>query len=158
MAPIISESPSMDPIGSVQNFANLPASVNVGTFDIESPIGSAQSPLEMADRSFHNFEEMQLLRLKPRSTWPPEKNGANGHTESIVSRSLTFPRPLTATHHQPHRASEGAPGSLRNQRKRGKFSDARRKEVLGVRKKGACIRCRMLRKTVLMMICHVRVS
>lgn len=36
----------------------------------------------------------------------------------------------------------------RKQKIRQKFSDSRRLEVQGIRKKGACIRCRMLRKTV----------
>ena len=36
----------------------------------------------------------------------------------------------------------------RAQKVRGKLTDSRRQEVLSVRKKGACIRCRMLRKTV----------
>ena len=36
----------------------------------------------------------------------------------------------------------------RAQKARGKFSDSRRQEVQNIRKKGACIRCRMLRKTV----------
>jgi len=37
---------------------------------------------------------------------------------------------------------------MRKQKIRQKFSDSRRLEVQGIRKKGACIRCRMLRKTV----------
>lgn len=36
----------------------------------------------------------------------------------------------------------------RAQKVRGKFTDSRRQEVQKMRKKGACIRCRMLRKTV----------
>lgn len=36
----------------------------------------------------------------------------------------------------------------RAQKVRGKFTDSRRQEVQEIRKKGACIRCRMLRKTV----------
>lgn len=36
----------------------------------------------------------------------------------------------------------------RAQKIRGKFTDSRRQEVQHIRKKGACIRCRMLRKTV----------
>lgn len=36
----------------------------------------------------------------------------------------------------------------RAQKVRGKFSDLRRQEVQNIRKQGACIRCRMLRKTV----------
>ena len=36
----------------------------------------------------------------------------------------------------------------RAQKVRGKFTDSRRQEVQNIRKKGACIRCRMLRKTV----------
>ncbi|KAL9604556.1 MAG: hypothetical protein Q9179_001816 [Wetmoreana sp. 5 TL-2023] len=35
----------------------------------------------------------------------------------------------------------------RAQKVRGKFTDSRRQEVQNIRKKGACIRCRMLRKT-----------
>ena len=38
--------------------------------------------------------------------------------------------------------------TMRKQKIRQKFSDSRRLEVQGIRKKGACIRCRMLRKTV----------
>lgn len=36
----------------------------------------------------------------------------------------------------------------RAQKVRGKFSDSRREEVRSMRQRGACIRCRMLRKTV----------
>ncbi len=36
----------------------------------------------------------------------------------------------------------------RAQKSRGKLSSARRQEVQNMRKQGACIRCRMLRKTV----------
>lgn len=42
--------------------------------------------------------------------------------------------------------SEKAHGRV--QKVRGKFTDSRRQEVQDIRKKGACIRCRMLRKTV----------
>ncbi|KAL8798786.1 MAG: hypothetical protein Q9182_006398 [Xanthomendoza sp. 2 TL-2023] len=45
------------------------------------------------------------------------------------------------------RASEKS--HARAQKVRGKFTDSRRQEVQEIRKKGACIRCRMLRKTVL---------
>lgn len=54
------------------------------------------------------------------------------------------------------RAEDGAHGQFqgverhhgRAQKVRGKFTDSRRQEVQNIRKKGACIRCRMLRKTV----------
>ncbi|KAL8715266.1 MAG: hypothetical protein Q9220_001224 [cf. Caloplaca sp. 1 TL-2023] len=45
------------------------------------------------------------------------------------------------------RSSEKSYG--RSQKVRGKFTDLRRQEVQKIRKKGACIRCRMLRKTEL---------
>ena len=45
---------------------------------------------------------------------------------------------------------EDSPLSIggRSQRKRGRFSEPRRKEVQEVRKLGACLRCRILRKPV----------
>ena len=43
--------------------------------------------------------------------------------------------------------TEQGRSQLRAQKVRGKFSDVRRQEVQNVRKQGACIRCRMLRKT-----------
>lgn len=45
-----------------------------------------------------------------------------------------------------NQSSGKPPGRARNVR--GKFTDSRRQEVKSIRKKGACIRCRMLRKTV----------
>lgn len=46
----------------------------------------------------------------------------------------------------PNRSCEKLHG--RAQKVRGKFTDSRRQEVQNIRKKGACLRCRMLRKTV----------
>ena len=43
----------------------------------------------------------------------------------------------------------------RAQKVRGKFTDSRRQEVQEIRKKGACIRCRMLRKTVCISTSHM---
>lgn len=47
---------------------------------------------------------------------------------------------------QHHRVLDKSHG--RAQKVRGKFTDSRRQEVQEIRKRGACIRCRMLRKTV----------
>ncbi|KAL8948146.1 MAG: hypothetical protein Q9222_005645 [Ikaeria aurantiellina] len=53
------------------------------------------------------------------------------------------------------RSSEKSYG--RSQKVRGKFTDLRRQEVQNIRKKGACIRCRMLRKTTCASVVSARV-
>lgn len=53
------------------------------------------------------------------------------------------PRSASEQHHRVLDRSHG-----RAQKVRGKFTDSRRQEVQEIRKRGACIRCRMLRKTV----------
>ncbi|KAL8717790.1 MAG: hypothetical protein Q9225_005005 [Loekoesia sp. 1 TL-2023] len=84
---------------------------------------------------------------------PPRKSAANPatalsldpvpgsllHPSSASPNSDNFPK-------YPRRGSEKYHG--RAQKVRGKFTDSRRQEVQNIRKKGACIRCRMLRKTV----------
>ena len=64
----------------------------------------------------------------------------------------SFPRVISISPNRPTTGEKGQSDSSnrysRVHKVRGKFSDSRRKEVQEVRKRGACIRCRMLRKTV----------
>ncbi|MCJ1321750.1 hypothetical protein MMC15_007095 [Xylographa vitiligo] len=98
---------------------------------------------------FDVYSEVQALRSP--STWPSKR--------IITHRSLSSERvagPERASTHPYGPAYESNLQSMtdasseqhhRAQKIRGKFSDVRRKEVQEVRKRGACIRCRMLRKT-----------
>ncbi len=67
---------------------------------------------------------------------------------NIAPRPETFPRPLAMSSSMTTEFSaEYGNGQRPNKPKvRGRFTPSRRKEVQEVRKKGACIRCRMLKK------------
>ena len=95
---------------------------------------------------------VQVQTLKPSSTWPTRQVSSNQlsstHSIASVARASTYPKALAIHASRSPRSSENEERPLRNQRIRGKFTESRRKEVREIRKKGACIRCRMLRKTV----------
>lgn len=68
-----------------------------------------------------------------------------------TQRAATFPRPIAIN---PNTQAKGFVNEFGNSTKpkkpkvRGRFSASRRREVQEVRKRGACIRCRMLKKPV----------
>ncbi|KAI9928802.1 hypothetical protein ASPWEDRAFT_168775 [Aspergillus wentii DTO 134E9] len=68
---------------------------------------------------------------------------------AATQRAATFPRPIAMN---PNSQAKGFVNEFGNSTKptkpkvRGRFSAARRREVQEVRKRGACIRCRMLKK------------
>lgn len=70
---------------------------------------------------------------------------------AATQRAATFPRPIAMN---PNSQAKGFVNEFGNSTKptkpkvRGRFSAARRREVQEVRKRGACIRCRMLKKPV----------
>lgn len=70
---------------------------------------------------------------------------------AATQRAATFPRPIAMN---PNAQAKGFVNEFGNSTKpskpkvRGRFSAARRREVQEVRKRGACIRCRMLKKPV----------
>lgn len=79
------------------------------------------------------------------------------HVDDAAKRKLVEPVPgLSSNPTSTPEAEYGAAHQTRPlekprgraQKIRGKFTDTRRQEVQNIRKKGACIRCRMLRKTV----------
>jgi hypothetical protein len=72
-------------------------------------------------------------------------------TAAVTQRAATYPRPIAMN---PNSEAKGFVNDFGNSTKptkpkvRGRFSASRRKEVQEVRKRGACIRCRMLKKPV----------
>ena len=100
--------------------------------------------------------------LQPIASVDSISNSGSSHTNNLAedptsTKGLqTPPWPLPDRLHirtKPSR-SPGGHNRLpdkphgRAQKVRGKFTNSRRQEVQEIRKKGACIRCRMLRKTV----------
>lgn len=70
---------------------------------------------------------------------------------AATQRAASYPRPIAMN---PNTQAKGFVNEFGNSTKpakpkvRGRFSTERRKEVQEVRKRGACIRCRMLKKPV----------
>lgn len=75
-----------------------------------------------------------------------------GHDPSLAAtqRAAAYPRPIAMNPNTPAKAFVNDFGSSKpaKPKVRGRFSADRRKEVQEVRKRGACIRCRMLKKPV----------
>lgn len=152
---------SLQPIAETRIPARDLTSIAASATSLEALLPLTQMPNDGEPNSdarpFDTYSEVQALR--PTSTWPQKRNGptrtlSNGSTAKIA-RASTYPRALAVNVNRPSRGSEtDGERPHRNQKIRGKFSDSRRKEVQEVRKKGACIRCRMLRKTVFLLIYH----
>lgn len=70
--------------------------------------------------------------------------------KGTATQTSPFLRPIAMNRGRIPRYSpvEHVSSSSRAQKIRGKLSSSRRQEVQNMRKQGACIRCRMLRKTV----------
>lgn len=89
--------------------------------------------------------------LEPKST-SVQSRPADEFTGIEKPQQMTPRIALQATSQASTSLATDAPGHRRPhgraQKVRGKFSDSRRQEVQNIRKQGACIRCRMLRKTV----------
>jgi hypothetical protein len=72
--------------------------------------------------------------------------------KAAIQRAASFPRPIAMN--PSYTQAKGFVNDFGNSAKpakpkvRGRFSATRRKEVKEVRKRGACIRCRMLKKPV----------
>ena len=142
----------------------LVAATNGLTNDLASIAASATqlqaSPMELDPSTtqettddhgpFDVYSELQAL--KSPSTWPSKRTTIQTSSSHEVVAGLDRTSALsygvvveTNSHPRNDTTGEQQP---KVQKIRGKFSDARRKEVQEVRKRGACIRCRMLRKTV----------
>ena len=112
----------------------------------------------ISDKFFHR----QGLPPRNSATWPSQQDASIDPTffenpedqaaliEASATRAATFPRPIAINPNTPQRDFTSEFGASRPSRPkvRGRFSASRRKEVQEVRKRGACIRCRMLKKPV----------
>ncbi|KAF2145816.1 uncharacterized protein K452DRAFT_295379 [Aplosporella prunicola CBS 121167] len=77
------------------------------------------------------------------------QNGQNGTAGHGNNAAASYPRPIAMNPngHQAHFTTDFSINQKPSKPKvRGRFTDSRRKEVQEVRKRGACIRCRMLKK------------
>ncbi|KAI9757244.1 MAG: hypothetical protein M4579_003544 [Chaenotheca gracillima] len=152
---------------------SLPSNLsdNAGSPALDSHSPSIRGPMEpelsasprsagISDRFFNNRSG------GPRSstTWPmipPPMTGEGlffeglphraAPSEGAPSRAATFPRLIAMDPNSPHgeySSDYNVNGRTIRPKVRGRFSVSRRKEVQEVRKRGACIRCRMLKKPV----------
>ncbi|KAF1936555.1 hypothetical protein EJ02DRAFT_459433 [Clathrospora elynae] len=100
--------------------------------------------------SFHSHRHGHWQNIQPSSLDPllqdhsREQMQANDH----LDKSMGPARPLAMNQNtQAHFTTDFSMNQKPSKPKvRGRFSDSRRKEVQEVRKRGACIRCRMLKK------------
>lgn len=109
----------------------------------------------ITDKYFNNTgNRPSWPNLQPNAIDPLLQDGNREQSlpkEDFVNRAVSFPRPIavnpntTQTHFTTDFSVNQKPAKPKV---RGRFSDSRRKEVQEVRKRGACIRCRMLKKPV----------
>lgn len=106
----------------------------------------------ISDKFFHNQARQQWPNL-PQSSIDPMLQDQNRDQplskDDGINKSMPQPRPIAMNPNgnQTHFTTDFSMNQKPAKPKvRGRFSDSRRKEVQEVRKRGACIRCRMLKK------------
>lgn len=138
--------------------SNLEAMLPNAAFPMEPDPGVPDAGV--SDKFFHPQPP------RSASTWPLSQGvqtdgvffdtSQDAHTasmEAITSRVATFPRPIAMNPNGPHRGYTtdfNISPRPSKAKVRGRFTPSRRKEVQEVRKRGACLRCRMLKKPVLL--------
>ncbi|KAI9840015.1 MAG: hypothetical protein M1819_000207 [Sarea resinae] len=128
------------------------ASLSSAALTMEPDVGIAPT-VGLSDKFFHPQGP------RPSTTWPIMQQSTEmffdgsreppATLEAITTRAATFPRPIAMNPNTPQRdyTTEFTAGTRPPRPKvRGRFTASRRKEVQEVRKRGACIRCRMLKK------------
>ncbi|KAI9825072.1 MAG: hypothetical protein M1832_001392 [Thelocarpon impressellum] len=146
-------------ISSGHGPSSLPPVLPKPGLPLEPELPNAAQDAGLSDKFFHP----QGVAVRPATTWPLMKqsrssdpaflDGAPEHETAadgmVVTRAATFPRPIAMNPNTPQREFTSefttSPRSMRP-KVRGRFTASRRKEVQEVRKRGACIRCRMLKK------------
>ncbi|KAI9722358.1 MAG: hypothetical protein M1812_001830 [Candelaria pacifica] len=154
------------PSSSSALIAHAPSSLCLSTpsTDEFAPLASATFTMEpdlgvpnecISDKFFHaQGPRTSTWPLMPQSVQPDGMyfegpRDHNGTHESTATRASTFPRAIAMNPNAPQRAltAEFSTSPKPSRPKvRGRFTATRRKEVQEVRKRGACIRCRMLKK------------
>ncbi|KAF2842457.1 hypothetical protein M501DRAFT_948964 [Patellaria atrata CBS 101060] len=118
-------------------------------------------PNNMSDKYFHAAGKMASwgnMQIDPMLQGPNQDQEQRGsdhqeqhnstHTDSLENRAASFPRPIAINPNSPQTQfiNDFSLNQKPKAKVRGRFTDTRRKEVQEVRKRGACIRCRMLKK------------
>ncbi|KAF1915152.1 hypothetical protein BDU57DRAFT_263939 [Ampelomyces quisqualis] len=114
--------------------------------NMESDLGLAGSGMHaMSDKFFQTQSRGHWTNLQPNSLDPLLQDHSKDHQ---LNKSLAHPRAIAINPNpQTHFTTDFSVNQKVTKPKvRGRFSDTRRKEVQEVRKRGACIRCRMLKK------------
>lgn len=159
------EQPSSDPTSMTHN-DNLAVDVTTTGAQSSSQLSLiAASASEMASQTLAmDNDTASLPDGLPRvgSAWPDhqlsstdqfllESLQASDPSLAATQRAASYPRPIAMN---PNTQTKGFVNDFGTSSKpakpkvRGRFSPDRRKEVQEVRKRGACIRCRMLKKPV----------
>ncbi|MCJ1384280.1 hypothetical protein MMC17_007396 [Xylographa soralifera] len=135
--------------GTAIDLANIAASASHLQASLMETEPSVTYETKNGHGPFDVYSEIQALRSP--STWPSKRIITNRSPSSErvagLERASTHPYDPAYQLDIQHMSDPFGEQHHRVQKIRGKFSDVRRKEVQEVRKKGACIRCRMLRKT-----------
>lgn len=99
---------------------------------------------DMHDRFFHPQGRGQWPNIQSSPLDPVLQEGK----EEQHSKGTSHPRPIAMNPNIQHQFTQdfSVTSKPAKPKVRGRFSDSRRKEVQEVRKRGACIRCRMLKK------------
>jgi hypothetical protein len=114
--------------------------------NMESELGLTGNAMNaMSDKFFQNQGRGQWPNLQPNSLDPLLQDHAK---DDQLNKNMAHPRPIAMSPNpQTHFTTDFSVNQKVTKPKvRGRFSDTRRKEVQEVRKRGACIRCRMLKK------------
>ena len=124
---------------------DLNAQMNIPTKTIEQEISEANAALSQDFYASDHQNTWPMLDGTPGNMYPEATLEQSIQTAEL-SRTSTYPRiamnPMTTEF-----SAEYGNGQKPNKPKvRGRFTPSRRKEVQAVRKLGACIRCRVLRK------------
>ncbi len=153
-APDIARNPSQLSLIAA-SASNLEAMLPNAALTMEPDLGVPDAGV--SDKFFHPQAPRSV------STWPMAQvpqtetvfyDGVQDHSatmEALTSRAATFPRPIAMNPNGPHRGYTtdfSTSPQLPRPKVRGRFTPSRRKEVQEVRKRGACLRCRMLKKPV----------
>jgi hypothetical protein len=112
---------------------------------MESELGLAANGMNgMSDKFFHT-PGRGWPNLQPNPLDPLLQDHAK---DDQLNKTMAHPRPIAINPNpQTHFTTDFSVNQKVTKPKvRGRFSDSRRKEVQEVRKRGACIRCRMLKK------------
>jgi hypothetical protein len=113
---------------------------------MESDLGlPGQGMNGMSGKFFHDQGRGQWPNLQPNPLDPLLQDHSK---DDQLNKSMPHPRPIAINPNpQTHFTTDFSVNQKVTKPKvRGRFSDTRRKEVQEVRKRGACIRCRMLKK------------